>query len=54
VTRILKCLGEVGLEHYKLPFCRHIVNEIKHGSLREVADSAEKYWFPVLRNEDDR
>ena len=28
ITRILKCLGEVGLEHFKLPWLKHLATEM--------------------------
>jgi len=55
ITRILKCLGEVGLEHYKLPFLLHVGTEIlAHGELTNAKDSLIRYWAPTLRNKDQR
>lgn len=54
ITRILKCLGEVGFEHYKLPFLQFIAAEILAGHLRGCLRSAKDYWFPLLRSQSDR
>jgi len=55
ITRILKCFGEVGLEHFKLHFCSHILKEIYESKeLLNCHESCIKYWSAVLRNEADR
>ena len=55
ITRILKCLGEVGLEHYKLPFLLHVGTEILvHNELTNAKDSLIRYWAPTLRKEEER
>jgi len=55
ITRILKCLGEVGLERYKLPFLEHVGNEILvHGELTNAKDSLVRYWAPTLRDATQR
>jgi len=55
ITRILKCLGEVGLEHFKIHFVKHVLQEIyEHGELTNCHESCVKYWVPILRNEQER
>lgn len=55
ITRILKCLGEMGLEQWKLPFLLHVGSEIlHHGELRNAKDSLLRYWAPTLRLKDER
>jgi hypothetical protein len=55
ITRILKCLGEMGLEQYKLPFVMFVLKEIvENKQLTNCYESCVKYWAAVLRNEDDR
>eukprot|EP01114_Cavostelium_apophysatum_P010669 TRINITY_DN2472_c0_g1_i1.p2 TRINITY_DN2472_c0_g1~~TRINITY_DN2472_c0_g1_i1.p2 ORF type:complete len:303 (-),score=73.20 TRINITY_DN2472_c0_g1_i1:1210-2118(-) len=55
ITRILKFLGEVGLEHYKINFVMHVLHEIyEEGQLKNCRESCIRYWGPVLRNEADR
>eukprot|EP01101_Sappina_pedata_P008312 TRINITY_DN4573_c0_g1_i2.p1 TRINITY_DN4573_c0_g1~~TRINITY_DN4573_c0_g1_i2.p1 ORF type:complete len:310 (-),score=82.31 TRINITY_DN4573_c0_g1_i2:23-838(-) len=55
ITRILKCLGEVGLERYKLPWLRHLVNEIfKEKVLTNCQTSCTRYWSQVLRDPEER
>jgi hypothetical protein len=50
ITRILKCLGEMGFEHFKLPFLTHVYEEIiLYGELEHCWSSAERYWAPTLR-----
>eukprot|EP01006_Ploeotia_vitrea_P055136 TRINITY_DN67964_c11_g2_i1.p1 TRINITY_DN67964_c11_g2~~TRINITY_DN67964_c11_g2_i1.p1 ORF type:complete len:225 (+),score=14.98 TRINITY_DN67964_c11_g2_i1:53-727(+) len=55
ITRILKFLGEVGLEDYKLPLMQHIFTEVfKTGELRALKRSATDFWAMTLRNEEQR
>jgi len=55
ITRILKSLGELGLEHYKLPLVRCFAYEVyQAGTLPNAEGSLCDYWLPVLRVEDDR
>lgn len=54
ITRILKCLGLVGLEHYKRPFLHHMALEIfKEKTLDNAGDSCVRFWVPTLRNKDE-
>jgi len=55
ITRILKCLGEVGLEHFKIHFVQHVLKEIyENRELLNCYESCVKYWVPVLRKEEER
>lgn len=55
ITRILKCLGEMGLEHYKKPFVMHVLKEIyENEELTSTEQSCTDYWVNLLRNEDER
>jgi len=54
ITRILKSLGELGFEHFKLPFCVFIWKEIDDGFLSNCRRSALNFWFLVLRSVDER
>jgi len=55
ITRILKCLGEFGFEHYKKPFLEHFIKEIwTNKQLPNCADSCEDYWIGTLKNDADR
>jgi len=55
ITRILKCLGELGFEHYKKPFLEHFIKEIwVNKVLINCADSCEDYWIGTLKNDTDR
>lgn len=55
ITRILKCLGECGFEHYKWPFLRHVLHEIyvEH-QLQNCKRSCLQFWSQVLRNPADQ
>ena len=54
ITRILKHLGEVGLEHYKKPFILHVLTEVyENGELAQCKNSCLNYWAAVLRNAPD-
>jgi hypothetical protein len=55
ITRILKCLGEMGLEKYKLPFLKLVLAEMYvHGKLGNCYSSCRDYWMRTLRDEADR
>jgi len=55
ITRIMKCLGEFGFEHYKRPWCEFFLNEIfVNNQLRSCKNSLVNYWIPVLRNPADQ
>lgn len=52
ITRILKSLGELGMERLKLPFLLHILGELASGALRcaTVGRSFRDYWVGLLRD----
>jgi len=55
ITRILKCFGEVGLEHYKIHFVMHVLKEVyENKELMNCHESCIKYWCAVLRSENER
>jgi hypothetical protein len=55
ITRILKCLGECGFEHYKWPFLLHVLTEIYvNGQLANCKRSCLQFWSQVLRRVDDQ
>eukprot|EP00667_Euglena_gracilis_P020532 EG_transcript_22257 len=55
ITRILKCLGEVGLEHFKRPFVQFMLHEaLVTQELAELRGSAARYWVGTLRNDAER
>jgi hypothetical protein len=56
ITRVLKCLGELGLARLQAPWCRFLVREVLDregggGLLPNCADSLENYWVPVVKDE---
>ena len=54
ITRIMKCLGVTGFEHYKTHFLNHMVIEMcKHGNLLNARDSMIKFWLPTLRKPEE-
>ncbi|KAG1745939.1 opioid growth factor receptor conserved region-domain-containing protein [Suillus paluster] len=57
ITRIFKCLSEMGLEHLNAGFLLHVLNEqSEHKQLktRLLKDSMDKWWANCLRNEAER
>ena len=54
VTRILKSLGELGLEHLKKPWLQFIAEEVYVSKLLEnCRESLQEYWVPTLRDVDE-
>ena len=56
ITRILKCLGEVGLEQQKLSFLQALIDEATTGS-RPLADcgrSLRDYWIETVKDDNIR
>lgn len=54
ITRILKCLGLVGLEHLKKPWIKHFIIEVfQNNQLENVKNSLIRYWIPTLRRENE-
>ncbi|XP_007520435.1 opioid growth factor receptor isoform X2 [Erinaceus europaeus] len=50
ITRILKSLGELGLEHYQAPLARFFLEEtLVHGELQSVRQSALDYFVFTVR-----
>jgi len=55
ITRILKCLGEFGFEHYKKPFLEFFITEIwENQTLKSCAQSCRNYWVGTIKNDEDR
>ncbi|XP_036607910.1 opioid growth factor receptor isoform X2 [Trichosurus vulpecula] len=55
ITRILKCLGEMGYEHYQVPLIRFFLEEILvNGCLPSVRQSALDYFMFTVRNKKER
>eukprot|EP00760_Papus_ankaliazontas_P007881 PhM_4_TR13580/c0_g1_i1/m.13015 len=51
ITRILKCLGELGFEHYKAPWLEALIHEcFAVGTLARVSDSLQSYWVNTVRD----
>lgn len=55
ITRILKSLGEVGLEHLKYPLVEFLLKQVlKEQTLFRLQDSLLTYWVQTLRSDNDR
>jgi len=55
ITRVLKCLGEMGYEHYKKPFLDHFIKEIwVEKLLPNCADSCADYWIGTIKDDATR
>jgi hypothetical protein len=54
ITRILKCLGMSGMEHFKMTFLRHFILEaFKNGELKNIQSSLIRFWLPTLRRREE-
>lgn len=55
ITRMLKCLGELGYEHLKYPFVEFVLKEIfENGQLYNALDAAENYWLETIKDDQKR
>ncbi len=55
ITRMMKCFGEVGLEHYKFPFVQFVLTEIiENKELAGCFDSCVHFWCGVIRDDQKR
>lgn len=57
ITRILKCLSELGLEHLNAGFLLHVLNEqSEHGQLNaySIVYSMDRWWANCIRNAEER
>lgn len=55
ITRILKCLGEFGLESWKKYFIDYMIEEVwVNRLLPNCASSLRYYWVETLRNDEER
>ncbi|XP_072270536.1 opioid growth factor receptor-like isoform X1 [Pyxicephalus adspersus] len=55
ITRILKCLGELGFEHYQKPLISFFLEEtLCYGNLQNVKESVLDYFLFSVRNKKER
>jgi hypothetical protein len=55
ITRLLKSLGELGFEHYKLPFIKFVLTEIFDSQLLfNCKESCVRFWAQTLRSDKER
>ena len=55
ITRILKCLGEFGFEHLKVPLIKHLMFvAVVEGTLENTFTSCMIYWVEVVKNDTER
>ncbi|XP_073463592.1 uncharacterized protein [Aquarana catesbeiana] len=55
ITRILKCLGELGYERYQVPLVKFFLKEtLCHGNLKNVKTSALNYFMFTVKNKSER
>ncbi|CAG0908675.1 unnamed protein product, partial [Cyprideis torosa] len=59
ISRVLKSLGELGLEHLKAPLVEFLLYEVmdENGFLRDDKTSLQclhDFWIPLLRNKPQR
>eukprot|EP01103_Thecamoeba_quadrilineata_P009247 TRINITY_DN18977_c0_g1_i1.p1 TRINITY_DN18977_c0_g1~~TRINITY_DN18977_c0_g1_i1.p1 ORF type:complete len:310 (+),score=55.16 TRINITY_DN18977_c0_g1_i1:34-963(+) len=50
ISRILKCMGQLGFERYQKSFVKHLQEEIEeHGLLGNLKDPLKNYWMVYLK-----
>jgi len=57
ISRILKCLSELGLERLNAGFLLHVLNEQSESNelnTPAIRSSMDKWWANCLRNEEER
>lgn len=57
ISRILKCLSELGLERFNAGFLLHVLNEQSECgelSARGLESSMDRWWANCLRNSEER
>lgn len=55
ITRILKCLGTLGYDHYQAPLVRFFLEEtLVHGELPNVRESVLNYFVFAVKNKKQR
>ncbi|KAI6039304.1 opioid growth factor receptor conserved region-domain-containing protein [Pisolithus marmoratus] len=57
ISRVLKCLSEVGLEHLNAGFVLHVLNEqSEHSELKTpfIRDSMDRWWANCIRDDRER
>jgi hypothetical protein len=57
ISRILKCLSEMGLEHLSAGFLLHVLNEQSEShelNSRGLCNSMDRWWANCIRNEEER
>ncbi|XP_036387474.1 opioid growth factor receptor-like [Megalops cyprinoides] len=55
ITRILKCLGELGFRHYQAPLVQFFLEEtLVHGNLDRVKQSVLDYFLFAVRDKEQR
>jgi len=57
ISRILKCLSEMGLEYLSAGFLLHVLNEQSEShelNSRGLCNSMDRWWANCIRNEEER
>ena len=57
ITRILKCLSELGMEHLNAGFLLHVLNEQSENSMLYSASlrlSMDQWWASCIRDDHER
>jgi len=57
ISRILKCLSELGLEHLNTGFLLHVLNEQSEWNelnSRGIRSSMDRWWANCIRNDEER
>lgn len=57
ISRILKCLSEMGLEHLSAGFLLHVLNEQSEShelNSPSLCNSMDRWWANCIRNQEER
>lgn len=54
VTRCIKSLGRLGMEHLQPPFVEFLMHEIMDGQLRGCSSSMEDFWITSIVDENEK
>jgi len=50
ITRIIRCLSVLGLQHFSLDFVQFLANEVcRERTLESCHHSLENFWIPALQ-----
>ena len=55
ITRIIKCLGELGLDHLQTPFVMFLMEEVMvHRTIPNAEDGGINFWIEAIQDDQER